>query len=125
MRKGHRSRSARTSAGARLRVARVTAVDPERRTVAVTGEDGDGELGYDTLLPAPVLDPAHLAIRCRPASAIRGRSGPGRDLRRLGGGSRLRDGGTGSGTDPSRCRSSHGKLPVFRPMTSTTEAQSP
>lgn len=36
--------------GVRLRVARVTAVDPERRTVAVTGEDGDGEIGYDTLL---------------------------------------------------------------------------
>lgn len=36
--------------GVRLRVARVTAVDPERRTVVVTGEDGDGELGYDTLL---------------------------------------------------------------------------
>ncbi|MEU9185529.1 FAD-dependent oxidoreductase [Streptomyces sp. NPDC048484] len=36
--------------GVRLRVARVTAVDPQRRTVAVTGEDGDGELGYDTLL---------------------------------------------------------------------------
>ncbi len=36
--------------GVRLRVARVTAVDPERRTVSVTGEDGDGELGYDTLL---------------------------------------------------------------------------
>ncbi|MGW0532990.1 NAD(P)/FAD-dependent oxidoreductase [Streptomyces sp. NPDC003032] len=36
--------------GVRLRVARVTAVDPERRTVAVTGEDGDGELAYDTLL---------------------------------------------------------------------------
>lgn len=38
--------------GVRLRVARVTAVDPERRTVAVTGEDGDGELEYDTLLYA-------------------------------------------------------------------------
>ncbi|MDO0939413.1 FAD-dependent oxidoreductase [Streptomyces sp. DG2A-72] len=36
--------------GVRLRVARVTAVDPQRRTVAVAGEDGDGELGYDTLL---------------------------------------------------------------------------
>ncbi|MFJ2832105.1 NAD(P)/FAD-dependent oxidoreductase [Streptomyces sp. NPDC087263] len=36
--------------GARLRVARVTAVDPERKTVAVTGEDGDDELEYDTLL---------------------------------------------------------------------------
>ncbi len=36
----------------RLRLARVTGVDPERRTVAVTGEDGegDGELAYDTLL---------------------------------------------------------------------------
>ncbi|MGA5454090.1 NAD(P)/FAD-dependent oxidoreductase [Streptomyces umbrinus] len=36
--------------GVRLRVARAAAVDPERRTVAVSGEDGDGELGYDTLL---------------------------------------------------------------------------
>ncbi|MEU9900029.1 FAD-dependent oxidoreductase [Streptomyces phaeochromogenes] len=36
--------------GVRLRVARATAVDPERRTVAVSGENGDGELGYDTLL---------------------------------------------------------------------------
>ncbi|MWA15560.1 NAD(P)/FAD-dependent oxidoreductase [Streptomyces sp. BA2] len=40
--------------GVRLRVARVTAVDPDRRTVTVTGEDGDGdgdgELTYDTLL---------------------------------------------------------------------------
>ncbi|GGY69421.1 hypothetical protein GCM10010300_10760 [Streptomyces olivaceoviridis] len=30
--------------GVRLRLARVTGVDPERGTVAVTGEDGDGEL---------------------------------------------------------------------------------
>ncbi|MET8214299.1 NAD(P)/FAD-dependent oxidoreductase [Streptomyces hirsutus] len=36
--------------GVRLRLARVTGVDPERRTVAVTGEDG--ELAYDTLLYA-------------------------------------------------------------------------
>ncbi len=36
--------------GVRLRLARVTGVDPERRTVALTGEDGDGELAYDTLL---------------------------------------------------------------------------
>ncbi|MEU0159215.1 FAD-dependent oxidoreductase [Streptomyces sp. NPDC006261] len=36
--------------GIQLRVARVTAVDPERRTVSVTGENDDGELGYDTLL---------------------------------------------------------------------------
>ncbi|MCZ7413823.1 MULTISPECIES: NAD(P)/FAD-dependent oxidoreductase [unclassified Streptomyces] len=36
----------------RLRVARVTALDPERRTVAVADPDGGGELGYDTLLYA-------------------------------------------------------------------------
>ncbi|MFF0410581.1 NAD(P)/FAD-dependent oxidoreductase [Kitasatospora sp. NPDC004745] len=38
--------------GVRLRLALVTGVDPERRTVALTGEDGDGELEYDTLLYA-------------------------------------------------------------------------
>ncbi|MFI1533208.1 NAD(P)/FAD-dependent oxidoreductase [Streptomyces anandii] len=41
--------------GVRLRLARVTGVDPERRSVAVTGvtgEEGDGELSYDTLLYA-------------------------------------------------------------------------
>ncbi|MET9394855.1 FAD-dependent oxidoreductase [Streptomyces sp. NPDC006624] len=38
--------------GVRLRLARVTGVDPGRRTVAVTGADGAGELGYDTLLYA-------------------------------------------------------------------------
>ncbi|MGW8361596.1 NAD(P)/FAD-dependent oxidoreductase [Streptomyces wedmorensis] len=38
--------------GIRLRVARVTAVDPERRIVAVADADGGGELGYDTLLYA-------------------------------------------------------------------------
>ncbi|GIH60801.1 NAD(P)/FAD-dependent oxidoreductase [Microbispora siamensis] len=38
--------------GIRLRVARVTAVDPERRFVAVADADGGGELGYDTLLYA-------------------------------------------------------------------------
>ncbi|MDT0342428.1 NAD(P)/FAD-dependent oxidoreductase [Streptomyces litchfieldiae] len=36
--------------GVRLRLARVTGVDPERGTVAVTDEDGDDELAYDTLL---------------------------------------------------------------------------
>ncbi|MEV5973987.1 FAD-dependent oxidoreductase [Streptomyces sp. NPDC051921] len=36
----------------RLRLARVTAVDPERRAVAVADADGGGELGYDTLLYA-------------------------------------------------------------------------
>ncbi|GAB3959834.1 FAD-dependent oxidoreductase [Actinoallomurus acanthiterrae] len=38
--------------GIRLRVARVTAVDPEGQVVAVADADGGGELGYDTLLYA-------------------------------------------------------------------------
>jgi NADH:ubiquinone reductase (H+-translocating) len=38
--------------GIRLRVARVTAIDPERRIVALADADGGGELGYDTLLYA-------------------------------------------------------------------------
>ncbi|MCJ1678321.1 FAD-dependent oxidoreductase [Streptomyces sp. APSN-46.1] len=40
--------------GIRLHLARVTAVDPERQVVAVADADtdGDGELGYDTLLYA-------------------------------------------------------------------------
>ncbi|MFI8849889.1 FAD-dependent oxidoreductase [Streptomyces sp. 891-h] len=35
--------------GIRLRVARVTALDPERRVVTVADAHGGGELGYDTL----------------------------------------------------------------------------
>ncbi|MFC0597313.1 NAD(P)/FAD-dependent oxidoreductase [Streptomyces palmae] len=38
--------------GIRLRLARVTAVDPERQTVTVADADGGGELGYDTLFYA-------------------------------------------------------------------------
>ncbi|MEU4645648.1 FAD-dependent oxidoreductase [Micromonospora sp. NPDC023814] len=38
--------------GIRLRLARVTAVDPERQVVVVADADGGGELGYDTLLYA-------------------------------------------------------------------------
>ncbi|MEU9336624.1 FAD-dependent oxidoreductase [Streptomyces sp. NPDC048290] len=38
--------------GIRLRVARVTAVDPGRQVVAVADPDGGGELAYDTLLYA-------------------------------------------------------------------------
>ncbi|GAA0231398.1 FAD-dependent oxidoreductase [Actinomadura nitritigenes] len=38
--------------GIRLRVARVTAVDPERRVVTVADAGGGGEVGYDTLLYA-------------------------------------------------------------------------
>ncbi|GHE15735.1 NAD(P)/FAD-dependent oxidoreductase [Streptomyces alanosinicus] len=51
--------------GVRLRLARVTGVDPERRTVAVTGEDGedgDGELAYDTLLYALGSSVAHHGV---------------------------------------------------------------
>ncbi|MCB5163888.1 FAD-dependent oxidoreductase [Streptomyces bambusae] len=38
--------------GVRVRVARVTGIDPVRRRVSVTGSDGEGELAYDTLLYA-------------------------------------------------------------------------
>ncbi|MCT2591526.1 FAD-dependent oxidoreductase [Streptomyces sp. N2-109] len=38
--------------GIRLRLARVTAVDPARQVVAVADADGGGELGYDTLFYA-------------------------------------------------------------------------
>ncbi|WP_369371266.1 NAD(P)/FAD-dependent oxidoreductase [Promicromonospora sp. Populi] len=38
--------------GATVRVARVTAVDVDRRTVALTGSEGDQELAYDTLVYA-------------------------------------------------------------------------
>jgi NADH dehydrogenase FAD-containing subunit len=49
--------------GVRLRLARVTGVDPERRTVAVTGVDGgDGELAYDTLLYALGSSVAHHGV---------------------------------------------------------------
>jgi NADH dehydrogenase FAD-containing subunit len=48
--------------GIRLRLARVTGVDPGRRTVALTGEDGDGELAYDTLLYALGSSVAHHGV---------------------------------------------------------------
>ncbi|GAA1226822.1 FAD-dependent oxidoreductase [Kitasatospora nipponensis] len=48
--------------GVRLRIARVTGVDPQRRTVAVTGEDGDNVLGYDTLLYALGSSVAHHGV---------------------------------------------------------------
>jgi NADH dehydrogenase FAD-containing subunit len=38
--------------GVRLRIARVTTVDPERRTVAVTDGDGEDQIAYDTLVYA-------------------------------------------------------------------------
>ncbi|MFF8467287.1 NAD(P)/FAD-dependent oxidoreductase [Streptomyces griseus] len=48
--------------GVRLRVARVTGIDPGHRTVAVTGEDGSGELTYDTLLYALGSSVAHHGV---------------------------------------------------------------
>ncbi|MGW6024716.1 NAD(P)/FAD-dependent oxidoreductase [Streptomyces sp. NPDC055099] len=48
--------------GVRLRLARVTGVDPERRTVAVSGEDGEGEIAYDTLLYALGSSVAHHGV---------------------------------------------------------------
>ncbi|SCF68740.1 Pyridine nucleotide-disulphide oxidoreductase, partial [Streptomyces sp. Ncost-T6T-2b] len=48
--------------GVRLRLARVTGLDPERRTVAVTGEDGPGKLSYDTLLYALGSSAAHHGV---------------------------------------------------------------
>ncbi|MEU8770521.1 FAD-dependent oxidoreductase [Streptomyces griseus] len=48
--------------GVRLRVARVTGIDPGHRTVAVTGEDGAGELAYDTLLYALGSSVAHHGV---------------------------------------------------------------
>ncbi|MEU7561927.1 NAD(P)/FAD-dependent oxidoreductase [Streptomyces eurythermus] len=49
--------------GVRLRLARVTGVDPDRRTVAVTGADGAaGELAYDTLLYALGSSVAHHGV---------------------------------------------------------------
>lgn len=48
--------------GIRLRLGRVTGLDPERRTVAVAGEDGAGELAYDTLLYALGSSAAHHGV---------------------------------------------------------------
>ncbi|MFG2946378.1 NAD(P)/FAD-dependent oxidoreductase [Streptomyces adustus] len=49
--------------GVRLRLARVTGVDPAGRTVAVTGEDGEsGELAYDTLLYTLGSSVAHQGV---------------------------------------------------------------
>jgi NADH:ubiquinone reductase (H+-translocating) len=52
--------------GIRLRLARVTAVDPEHQVVAVADADGGGELGYDTLLYALG---SHVADRSVPGAA--------------------------------------------------------
>ena len=51
--------------GVRLRLARVTGIDPERRTVALTGEDREdtvGDIAYDTLLYALGSSVAHHGV---------------------------------------------------------------
>ncbi|WEP01041.1 FAD-dependent oxidoreductase (plasmid) [Streptomyces sp. FXJ1.172] len=77
--------------GVRLRVARVAGVDPERRTVAVTGEDG--ELAYDTLLYALGSSVAHHGVSgvAEYAYDVTGRSSALRLRERLAG---LGEGGT-------------------------------
>jgi NADH dehydrogenase FAD-containing subunit len=82
--------------GVRLRLARVTGVDPERRTVAVTGPDGDvgdGELAYDTLLYALGSSVAHHGVPgvAEYAFDVTGRSSALRLRERLAG---LGEGGT-------------------------------
>ncbi|MEV7796650.1 FAD-dependent oxidoreductase [Streptomyces sp. NPDC087512] len=77
----------------RLRLARVTGVDPERRTVAVTGEDGEGELEYDTLLYTLGSSVAHGGVPgvAEHAFDVTGRSSALRLRERLAG---LGEGGT-------------------------------
>ncbi|MGW5490721.1 NAD(P)/FAD-dependent oxidoreductase [Streptomyces olivaceoviridis] len=79
--------------GVRLRIARVTGIDPERGTVAVTGEDGDGELAYDTLLHALGSSVAHHGVPgvAEYAFDVTGRSAALRLRERLAG---LGEGGT-------------------------------
>lgn len=79
--------------GVRLRLARVTAVDPEHRTVAVTGEDGSAELAYDTLLYALGSSVAHHDVpgAAEYAFDVAGRSSALRLRERLAG---LGEGGT-------------------------------
>lgn len=48
--------------GVRLRLAHVTEVDAERRTVSVTGEAGEDKLAYDTLLYALGSSVAHHGV---------------------------------------------------------------
>ncbi|MEV6758601.1 FAD-dependent oxidoreductase [Streptomyces sp. NPDC051214] len=79
--------------GVRLRLARVTGVDPEHRTVAVSGEDGDGEVAYDTLLYALGSSVAHHGVPgvAEHAFDVTGRASALRLRERLAG---LSEGGT-------------------------------
>ncbi|MBA0051128.1 oxidoreductase [Streptomyces sp. AJS327] len=78
--------------GVRLRVARVTAVDPERRAVAVADADGGGELGYDTLVYALGSQAADHGVPGVPEHAF-GVAGRPSALRLRGRLERLDDGG--------------------------------
>ncbi|CAM5576184.1 hypothetical protein SVIOM342S_03303 [Streptomyces violaceorubidus] len=70
-----------------MRIARVTGVDADRKTVSVTDQEGAGELAYDTLVyalgsawnpqdvPVPPSTPARspaVRERCGCANALRG-----------------------------------------------------
>ncbi|MEU8798535.1 FAD-dependent oxidoreductase [Spirillospora sp. NPDC048819] len=67
-----------TGTGIRLRLARVTAIDPDRQVVAVADAAGGGEVGYDTLLYAlgshvadhgvPGVDEHAFNVAARPAA---------------------------------------------------------
>lgn len=82
--------------GVRLRLAHVTGIDAERKTVAVTGEHGgetEGEIPYDTLLYALGSSVAHHGVpgAAEYAFDVTGRSSALRLRERLAG---LPDGGT-------------------------------
>jgi len=64
--------------GIRLRLARVTAVDPERQVVAVADADGGGELGYDTLLNALAATSPTRACPAWPSTPSTSPAGPRR-----------------------------------------------
>ncbi|MGW3462440.1 NAD(P)/FAD-dependent oxidoreductase [Streptomyces olivaceoviridis] len=73
--------------GVRLRLARVTGVDVDRRTVAVTDADGAGELEYDTLVYALGSGSNDLGVpgAAEHAHEIAGRAGALRLRERLAG----------------------------------------
>ncbi|GHC01224.1 MULTISPECIES: NAD(P)/FAD-dependent oxidoreductase [Streptomyces] len=73
--------------GVEVRIAKVTGVDADRRTVAVTDEEGAGELVYDTLVYAlgSAWDPQDVPGAAEHAHEIAGRPGALRLRERLAG----------------------------------------
>ncbi|MYS69899.1 FAD-dependent oxidoreductase, partial [Streptomyces sp. SID5926] len=73
--------------GVEVRIAKVTGVDADRRTVALTDEDGTGELVYDTLVYAlgSAWDPQDVPGAAEHAHEIAGRPGALRLRERLAG----------------------------------------